>query len=355
MGEMKEEEYMIFFKQLFVKVIKLNHWFLLFATLTLVFASSHFIYYLEPDTFASPFEGLWWTMTTVTTVGYGDVSPTTVGGKIFAMFLYIVGIGLMTIFIGKAIDFLSIRKRLKEEGRLNITTEDHIILVNWTKKARITLDEILHTFKDIPIVIIDEKIEKTPLIHEQVEFVHGNPANRDVLFQANLLKSKSVMVFASEDGVATSQADGQTLLIATTLESIGKEFSQNIYTICEVLESTHIPAFKHAAVEEFITANDTAAHLAARSILFNGSSEIIRQLTSHHGYDLYSIGKKADWNTFEHARTALAAQGAVLLSNRNDISIINQLKEPIPHDAQLFIICDEDVYTNLLRQGVPSY
>lgn len=341
---------MIFFKQLFVKVIKLNNWFLLFATLTLVFASSYFIYFLEPDTFASPFEGLWWTMTTVTTVGYGDVSPVTVPGKLFAMFLYIVGIGLMTIFIGKAIDFLSIRKRLKEEGKLNISTEGHIILINWTKKAKITLDELLHTFKDIPIVVIDEKLEKTPILHEQVEFVHGNPANQDVLLQANLLKCKSVMVFAPENTIATSQADGQTLLIATILEGIGKEYKQDIYTICEVLESTHIQAFKHASVEEFITANDTAGHLAARSILFNGSSEIIRQLTSHKGYDLYSIGKKETWNTYEEARTDLAQQGAMLIANGNDLSIINQLKKPIPTDAKLFIICDQLTYEKIVTQ-----
>lgn len=339
---------MIFFRHLFVKVIRLNNWFLLLSTIVLVLTSSYFIYFLEPDTFADPFEGLWWTMTTVTTVGYGDVSPTTVSGKIFAMFLYIIGIGIMTIFIGKAVDFLSVRKRLKEAGKLNITTEDHIILINWTKKASITLEELLKTFNDISIVIIDEKVTKTPILHEQVEFVHGNPANTDVLLQANLLKSKSIMVFASEDSVATSQADGQTLLIATTLESIGKEYEKNIYTICEVLESRHIQAFQHVSVEEFITANDTAAHLAARSILYNGSSEIIRQLTSNTAYDLYSISKKDVWQTYEDARAELAVQGAMLISNGNDLSIIKQLSAPIPHDAKLFIICDESAYERII-------
>ncbi|CDQ38241.1 ion channel [Virgibacillus salexigens] len=339
---------MIFFKQLFVKVIRLNNWFLLLSTITLVLVSSYFIYFLEPATFESPFEGLWWTMTTVTTVGYGDVSPTTVLGKIFAMFLYIIGIGIMTIFIGKAVDFLSVRKRLKEEGKLKIATKDHIILVNWTKKASITLEELLKTFDDIAIVIIDEKLTKTPLLHEQVEFVHGNPANKEVLLQANLIESQSVMVFSSEDTVATSQADGQTLLIATIIEGIGKAYDKNIYTICEVLESRHIQAFQHVSVEEFITANDTTAHLAARSILYNGSSEIIRQLTSNTGYDLYSIDKKTTWQTYEDARKDLANHGAMLLSNGSDLSVIHQLKQSIPDNATLFIICDESSYKNII-------
>jgi voltage-gated potassium channel len=339
---------MIFFRRFFLKVVQMNNWILIFATLALVVSSSYFIYFLEPETFTSPFEGLWWTMTTVATVGYGDVSPTTVNGKIFAMLLYIVGIGLMTIFIGKVIDFFSIRKRLKEEGKLKVTTVNHIILINWTKKAEITLEELLKTFQNNRIVIIDESLPKTPILHEQVEFVNGDPANHDVLNQANLLKCKSVMVFSPDGLMTASQSDGHTLLIASMIEGIGKEYNQNIYTICEVSDSKHINAFVHANVEEFITANDTAANLAARSILFNGSSEIIRQLTSQQGYDLYSIPKEKEWQTYADASQALSSKGALLIANGNDLSIINHLDHSIPDNAQLFIICNHTTYQQIV-------
>ncbi|HZH62065.1 MAG TPA: ion channel [Metabacillus sp.] len=326
----------------------MNNWLLIFATLTLVLSSSYIIYYIEPETFTSPFEGLWWTMTTVATVGYGDVSPTTVGGKIFAMLLYIVGIGLMSIFIGKVIDFFSIRKRLKEEGKLTITTKNHILLINWTKKAAITLDELLKAFEHIRVVIVDEHLPKTPIQHDRVEFVKGNPANTSILEQANILHSKSVMVFSPDDLQTASQADGHTLLIASMIKGIEKEKNTDIYTLCEVTNSAHINAFAHVNVNEYITANDTAAHLAARSILFNGSSEVIRQLTSNEGYDLYSISKKPEWKTYEDARTALSVKGALLVSNGNDLSIINRLQEPIPEDANLFIICNDDSYLDIV-------
>ncbi|WP_226668474.1 potassium channel family protein [Metabacillus litoralis] len=339
---------MIFIRRLFLKAIQMNNQLLIFATLTLVLSSSYIIYFLEPDTFTSPFEGLWWTMTTVATVGYGDVSPTTVEGKVFAMFLYIVGIGLMTIFIGKVIDFFSIRKRLKEEGRLKVTTENHIILINWTKKAAITLDELLATFNKIHIVIIDENLNKVPVLHERVDFVRGNPADIEVLQQANLLNCKSVMIFSPDGLMTASQADGHTLLIASTLEGLGRKHKKNIYTICEVSNSNHIHAFQHVDVEEFITANDTAAHLAARSIMFNGSSEIIRQLTSNEGYDLYSIPNKQDWITFDDANKALSAKGAILISHGSDLSIINHPEKLIPKDAKLFIICNDKTYLDII-------
>ncbi len=331
-----------------LKALKMNSWILILTTITLVLSSSYIIYYIEPETFTSPFEGLWWTMTTVATVGYGDVSPATVGGKIFAMFLYIIGIGLMSIFIGKVIDFFSIRKRLKEEGKLTITSKNHILLINWTKKAAITLSELLKAFEHSQIVIIDEHLPKTPIQHDRVEFVKGNPANTSVLKQANILYSKSVMVFSPDDLQTASQADGHTLLIASMIKGIEKEKKKPIYTLCEVTNSEHINAFAHVNVNEYITANDTAAHLAARSILYNGSSEVIRQLTSHEGYDLYSVSKKTEWITYEDARKELSESGALLIANGNDLSIINRLQETIPEDASLFIICNEDTYREIV-------
>ncbi|GAA3326037.1 hypothetical protein GCM10020331_060330 [Ectobacillus funiculus] len=56
-------------------------------------------------------------MTTLATVGYGDIYPTTVIGKIFAMLLYVVGIGIMTLLIGKVIDFSNHEKKKAKGGR----------------------------------------------------------------------------------------------------------------------------------------------------------------------------------------------------------------------------------------------
>jgi voltage-gated potassium channel len=54
----------------------------------------------HPDSKITNFgDALWWAIETVTTVGYGDLYPVTVEGKIIAAFLMIVGIGVLGIFI----------------------------------------------------------------------------------------------------------------------------------------------------------------------------------------------------------------------------------------------------------------
>jgi voltage-gated potassium channel len=52
---------------------------------------------LEPETVKGGFgDGIWWAIVTASTVGYGDIAPTTVPGRLIAVLLMLVGIGLMS-------------------------------------------------------------------------------------------------------------------------------------------------------------------------------------------------------------------------------------------------------------------
>ncbi len=71
------------------------------ATIFLIFISSVGIYYFEnpaqPDHFSSVFHSMWWSVATLTTVGYGDIYPITVGGKIFTYIILMIGLGIIAI------------------------------------------------------------------------------------------------------------------------------------------------------------------------------------------------------------------------------------------------------------------
>ena len=59
------------------------------------------IYYCEnqaqPEKFSSIFASLWWSVSTLTTVGYGDVYPVTIGGKLFTFVVLVIGLGVVSV------------------------------------------------------------------------------------------------------------------------------------------------------------------------------------------------------------------------------------------------------------------
>ena len=86
---------------------------LLFLAVTamLLYLSGAGIYYfenpLQPEAFSSVFDGLWWAVATLTTVGYGDVYPVTAGGKIFTFIVLMIGLGVVAVPTGLLASALS--------------------------------------------------------------------------------------------------------------------------------------------------------------------------------------------------------------------------------------------------------
>lgn len=60
----------------------------------------HFEHEAQPKQFSSVFHSLWWAITTLTTVGYGDVYPITTGGRVFTFLVLLVGLGVVSVPAG---------------------------------------------------------------------------------------------------------------------------------------------------------------------------------------------------------------------------------------------------------------
>ena len=88
------------------------------CTVILIFITSAGIYYFEneaqPETFKTIFHSAWWSIVTLTTVGYGDIYPITLGGRIFTFFVLMIGVGLVTVPAGLVASALSKAREIEE-------------------------------------------------------------------------------------------------------------------------------------------------------------------------------------------------------------------------------------------------
>lgn len=105
------------------------------AALILLYLSAVGIYYFErtsqPEAFASVFHALWWSVGTLTTVGYGDVYPITIGGKIFTFLVLMIGLGIVAVPSGlfasallKAREYTKVQKENKNQATPHNETDE---------------------------------------------------------------------------------------------------------------------------------------------------------------------------------------------------------------------------------------
>ena len=90
------------------------------ATLILIYLAAVGIYYFEhaaqPDVYRSILDSLWWAVTSLTTVGYGDIYPITFGGRLFTFFILMLGLGFVAIPAGIMASALTSIRRQQEKG-----------------------------------------------------------------------------------------------------------------------------------------------------------------------------------------------------------------------------------------------
>jgi len=147
-------------------------------------------------------ESLHLTISTITTVGYGDIVPETTTGKIFADFIMVFGIGigfycLMEIFgyvltgrlkeVFKLVDYVEIIEKM----------DKHVIVCGYGRVGRATVKELLS--KKVDVVVLDNSEENLKGLPKNVPRILGNATKEEDLRRAGLGKAKCVIITFGRD------------------------------------------------------------------------------------------------------------------------------------------------------------
>lgn len=105
------------------KLVKEEMILFLIVTMIFIFLASAGIYFFEnkaqPQLFSSVIHSGWWAIATLTTVGYGDIYPITMGGRIFTFFILLIGVGVVTVPAGLVASALSKAREIEEKENKN--------------------------------------------------------------------------------------------------------------------------------------------------------------------------------------------------------------------------------------------
>jgi voltage-gated potassium channel len=228
-------------------------------------------------------DSFWWTIVTMSTVGYGDKVPVTVAGRIIGGIGMIGGPLLLVSLVGTiGVAFYS-RWMKGVKGMAQVTKKGHIIICGWDKKAEDIVRELgASLLRDLPVVIIDNAIESKPVEDNRVSFVKGNASELSTLNKANIAGAKYAIIIAEGN---TPAADQKTVLTVLAI----KKTNPSVITCAELIDANNEEHLNHAGCDIIINASILSSRLLAMSLQNPSVNAIIKELVSQYGNDIFRV------------------------------------------------------------------
>jgi voltage-gated potassium channel len=257
------------------------------VTLAIILVSAAGVLYFEAlrkdANIRSLWDGVWWAIVTMGTVGYGDKYPVSTGGRVVGLLLIFSGVGLMSLFTA-TIASLFVEKKIKEaKGLEAIREKDHLVICGWNQYTENVLLG-LTTYGSIavlPIVLISElsvdEIDALRLKYEKhnLRFLRGDYVQEDVLLRANIDKARFAILMADVSGNhLRDRVDERTTLAALTIKSI----APRVKTIAELVDGGNRPHLKRAHVDEIIVRGEHVGSLLADAVNSPGLPKMISSI-----------------------------------------------------------------------------
>lgn len=261
---------------------------ILLGAIVFIFVVGYIYFQIENqhnDGYNTYMNSVYWTVVSITTVGYGDISPETPLGRFLAMFILFVGVALVGIITGKITSFL-VERRLKEGKGLGVLDkiQNHFIICGWCDGMNEFLEEILKVnpiFTSELLVLINNRPQ------EEIEVLKNNPALRDfnfifgdfveenVLLRANIKKAVRIIVLADATMANSPQeVDSRTVMAIMTIDSLNK----NIYSCAEIYDPKYQRHLEISHCNEIILSRKYSRMMLTNASSASGIPHVISQL-----------------------------------------------------------------------------
>ena len=248
----------------------------IFSILSIWIIGSILISIIEPGAFKNIKNSLWWSIVTMTTVGYGDMAPVTIPGRILAILIMLSGIILVAIVTATISSTFVTKKIMEGKGLEKINLTNHILICGWNTNIDNLIKGLLQQSKEKNIVLVNDQLQNnidnllSHFPNKSIKFVRGNFSEDSILEKANVAEAKYALLLNN-----MNEHDDERIILSTLTI---KKISNKIKVIAQISDENKVPFLKRANADAILSGNNYNSFMSIANILEPSAAQAINTL-----------------------------------------------------------------------------
>lgn len=246
-------------------------------------------------------DSLWYSIISITTIGYGDFSATTTAARISTvLFVIVIGLSTFSILFGTIIDWFTEIAIRGERGMSTIHVRKHTLVVHFPSESRVRqLVRELKTDAETEIIIVSDKIDSLPFKEKNVSFVRGSTVSEETYRRASIEYADKAVV------LATNYSDNNSDAVVASAAAVIDHLKPEIHLVAECLNDEHRMLFNSVNTDAIVSVMRISGNLLVQESQDPGVSQLFDIITSNHqGDTLFSavVESESDLPYSEHCK-----------------------------------------------------
>ena len=256
--------------------LRLSGWRLPLVVALLVFLSSWLLMALvEPpgSAIVAPGTYWWYFLVTSATVGYGDVFPTSTGGRLVGVYVIVGGIVTLTLLFARLAEALQSVRGKRLRGVVTLDLRDHVVLLGYAPgRSERIIDELTSEGRQQVALCAWDDVPENPMPDRPaVHFVRGDLTRDELMVRAGVATARTVVIDGRDDNetlaiaVAVDHANSSVHMVAAVRDLARRESLRYVNPAVQVVQ-WHMPSL---LTEE---ANDPGITAVYNELMTSGGS-----------------------------------------------------------------------------------